>query len=82
LSQLQNVVLSECQKAAIRAKQGGHSYGAKMLIDVQDRLKILADMSPAEVYAQRDDMLIGVAALLTGQCEVWWSVPFDLEESV
>lgn len=78
LSQLQNVVLSECQKAAIRAKQGSNPYGTRMLIDVQDRLKAVAKNSPNEVYSQRDDMLVGIAALLTGQCEVWWSPPFDV----
>lgn len=79
LSQIQNVVLSECQKAAIRAKQFPEPYGVRMLIDVQDRLKEIAKNAPSDVYLQSEDMLVGVAALLTGQCSVWWSASFDVE---
>ena len=82
LSQLENVVLSECMKAKLRFEQTGEPYGAKMLIDVQDRLKALSDQNPEQVYSQHEDMLVGVAALLTGQCSLWWSSRFALEEAL
>jgi len=78
-SQIENVVLAECDDANLRASQTGETFGSIMLIDVQNRLKQIAKNDPARVHRQPYDLLVGVAGLLTSECKVWWSVPFELE---
>jgi len=78
-SQIENVVLAECDEANLRASQKGDPYGPAMLIDVQDRLKRISETEPARVYRQSYDLLVGVAGLLTSECKVWWSEQFELE---
>ncbi len=78
-SQIENVVLAECDDANLRASQKGDPYGPAMLIDVQDRLKRISETEPERVHRQSYDLLVGVAGLLTSECEVWWSEQFELE---
>lgn len=77
-SQIENVVLAECDDANLRASQMGTPFGPVMLIDVQDRLKQIAEIDPARVYRQPYDILVGVTGLLTSECKVWWSEQFEL----
>lgn len=78
ISQIENVVLVECDDANLRASQTGNPYGPVMLIDVQDRLKRISETEPTRVYRQSYDLLVGVAGLLTSECKVWWSEIFEL----
>jgi hypothetical protein len=78
-SQIENVVLAECDDANLRASQACGQFGPAMLIDVQDRLKRIAETEPARVHRQSYDLLVGVAGLLTSECKVWWSEQFELE---
>ena len=78
-SQIENVVLAECDDANLRASKKGEPYGPAMLIDVQDRLKRISETEPARVHRQSYDLLVGVAGLLTSECKVWWSEQFELE---
>ena len=77
-SQIENVVLAECDDANLRASQTGSPFGSIMLIDVQNRLKRIAETDPARVHRQPYDLLVGVTGLLTSECKVWWSEPFEL----
>ena len=77
-SQIENVVLTECDDANLRASQTGDPYGPAMLIDVQDRLKRISETEPARVHRQSYDILVGVAGLLTSECKVWWSETFEV----
>lgn len=78
-SQVENVVLGECDDAMLRASQNPEPYGAKMLIRVQDCLKKIVDHEPTRVHHQDVDLLVGVAGLLTADCKVWWSAQFELK---
>lgn len=80
LSQLENVVLSECAEAILRLDHQVNPFGPSMLIDVQDRLKRIAGETPSKVHHQPYEVLVGVAGLLTEACQVWWSEKFELEE--
>lgn len=82
LSQLENTVLAECDDARLRASVHREPYGVEMLVDVQDRLRRIASEEPGRIYHQNADVLIGTAGLLTSECKVWWSAPFQLEEAV
>lgn len=76
--QIEQMVLGECGEAHLRARQSPAPYGAAMLIDVQDRLRRLAAERPAMVGHHQYECLIGMAALLTGECRVWWSARFPV----
>jgi len=78
-SQIENVVLAECDEANLRASQAGEPFGSAMLINVQDRLKHIAENTPERACRQPYDLLVGVAGLLTSECKVWWSEQFELE---
>jgi hypothetical protein len=79
-SQIENVVLAECDEAHLRASQTPAPFGATMLIDVQDRLRRIAETEPTKVCRQPYDLLVGVSGLLTSECKVWWSEQFSMEE--
>lgn len=79
-SQIENVVLGECDDANLRVSTIKHPFGSAMLIDVQDRLKNISETDPKRVHNEPYDVLVGVAGLLTAECKVWWSKKFNLEE--
>ena len=81
ISQVENVVLSECAEARLRVGSQGKQLGTKMLINVQDRLARIAREAPAKVNYQPYEVLVGVAGLLTEACQVWWSDKFNLEDT-
>lgn len=78
LSQLENVVLSECDEAYLRAKSQSSFFGTAMLLDVQERMKRIATEEPIKVGGQPYEVLVGVAGLLSDECKVWWSEQFLL----
>jgi hypothetical protein len=80
-SQIENVVLAECDEAHLRTSQTPPPFGAAMLIDVQDRLRRIAETEPTKVFRQPYDLLVGVSGLLTSECKVWWSEQFSMEET-
>jgi hypothetical protein len=82
LKQLEQMVLGECTEANLHARQVGEHFGERMLIDVQDRLRRLAADRPLMVGNQPYEVLLGVAALLTDECRVWWSSRFSIDEDV
>ncbi|MBK8637591.1 MAG: DUF4297 domain-containing protein [Chromatiaceae bacterium] len=79
ISQVENVVLSECAEASLRVGAEANPLGPPMLINVQDRLKRIAREAPSKVNYQPYEVLVGVAGLLTDACQVWWSEKFELE---
>ncbi len=79
LHQIEQMVLQECSEAYLRARMKDEPYGPNMLIDVQDRLRRLAETRPAMIGNQEYECLIGVAALLTSECLVWWSPRFQVQ---
>ena len=80
-SQIESVVLAECDEAHLRASQTPVPFGPGMLIDVQDRLRRIAETEPTKVCRQPYDLLVGVSGLLTSECKVWWSEQFSMEET-
>lgn len=81
LSQLENLVLGECDEAHLRMSQYTEPFGPRMLIDVQDRLKHMVEAQSERTFYQHYELLVGMAGLLTSECKVWWSEPFQLEVS-
>jgi hypothetical protein len=81
MSQIENVVFGECDEAHLRTSKSGSTFGAPMLIDVQERLKAIAKDEPSRVGNAPYEVLVGVSAMLTSECKVWWSDKFDIEDS-
>jgi hypothetical protein len=79
LKQIEQVVLGECREAHLRARQAAAPYGDDMMIDVQDRLRRIAREETSLVGDQSYECLIGMAALLTRECVVWWSPRFHIQ---
>jgi hypothetical protein len=82
VDQLAGVVESECTEARVDsdlATPDGQPYGKTMFQGVRRRLGDLADADPRRVHRQDKDCLTGIAAILSEDCRVWWSDPFDLD---
>lgn len=82
LRQIEQRVHGELSEAHLRARQRPVPYGPAMLIDVQDRLRRLAEERAADVGHHGYECLIGVAGLLTGECRVWWGPRFSISVMV
>jgi hypothetical protein len=80
LNQLESVVKALCDEARLEASAGKSPYGEAMLREVFKRLKELATSKPEMVFGEEYDLLAGLAGLLTGDCKIWWSEQFKLEE--
>ena len=79
-TQIENIVLAQCKEAELRSKVSDAPYGARMMIDVQDRLKTIATDEASRVHSQPYEVLLGMAGLLTQDCSVWWSEKFDVAD--
>lgn len=79
-SQVENVVLSECDEAYLRSKSKSSPFGVEMLLDVQERMKRLAVEEAVKTGGQPYEVMVGVAGLLSDECKVWWSEQFKLED--
>lgn len=75
LAQVTGIVQGACSDAYAIACLDAEPFGPQMLRDVVQRLRLVADSTPALVSHQGPDCLMGVAALLTDECKVWWSQP-------
>lgn len=80
-NQLESVVQGVCDDASLQTQISGQVSGPAMLSQVQRRLQQLAEEYPSHVHNQPYDCLVGMAGLLTEDCTVWWSEPFDLTEA-
>lgn len=81
LNQIVSVVQDACDDAQLNTEAQEAPYGRPMLKDVQQRLKDIAEHRSEMVERQPYECLVGIAGLLSGECKVWWSEPFDLEEA-
>lgn len=79
--QLYGVVKGECDEAKLFTSTQSSLYGPEMYRDVLKRLRGITETKPEMVCHQAYECLVGVAGLLTGECTVWWSAPFKLEDA-
>jgi len=80
VNQIENLVADQCDEIRLKLNATADPCGDKMLLEVISRFETLARDQPARVHKQQPEMLVGVAGLLAGDCKVWWSKPFDLQE--
>jgi len=81
LNHLHAVVKGECDDARLQATAGSEPYGEDMMRILQQQLRERATQRQVTVCNQEYECLVGIAGLLTNECEVWWSPEFNLEET-
>jgi hypothetical protein len=77
LDQVELAVRGEYGEAHLAAEQSPPPYGQKLLLDVYGRLRALATERPEQVEREPYETLVGVAALLTAECQFWWGPRFQ-----
>lgn len=74
------IVSNECQEAHDVAYCEDRLYGQNMLNDVRQRLRARYQRESKLFFDAKYEHLLGVAAILTERCDVWWSKEFDLPD--
>lgn len=82
INQLKELVLGTCTDAEALASASPEPWGMDMYRRVASRLQNIADSQPELVHSQPHECLMGVAGLLTEDCQVWWSPRFELGDAV
>lgn len=80
LLQVEEAVHGECIEAYFSAEKPDEAFGAVMLSDVNARLRRLETDRRTLLGGQPYEVLVGVAAMLTRACRVWWSKRFVVRE--
>ena len=82
VDQLRQLVKAECDLAHLTNSAKAEPFGADMLREVDKRLSMIAEKTPARVGNHPKEVLLGTAGILTDDCEVWWSERFDVESEL
>lgn len=75
---LRTLVRTECQEAHDQAKKVNQLYGPAMLESIRQRLRVKHQTEGDTLYGCRYEHLMGMAAILTEDCTLWWSDTFPL----
>jgi hypothetical protein len=81
LQHVQALVLQQCREmtdTTVAPSDFRHPIVTN-LPALRSRIHTLASAEAASLYGCRPDHLRGAVGLLTDECRVWWSEPFDLE---
>jgi hypothetical protein len=80
---LRVVVRNECQEAYDSVETDDNLFGEDMLGEIRKRLRNRYDYEVKSRYSDCVyEHLLGIAAILTEECKIWWSEVFDLPEEV
>ena len=79
LRQVEETVHGDCLESFMALQTLGSSFGQAMFNDVSTRLRSLETQRKDLLGGAPYELLIGTAALLTGDCRVWWSDRFQLD---
>ncbi|PHY13463.1 hypothetical protein CSW58_05570 [Caulobacter sp. B11] len=80
LLQVEEAVHGECIEAYYGAEKPDGEFGGAMLSDINARLRRLETDRRTLLGGHPYEVLVGVAAMLTRACRVWWSKRFVVEE--
>ncbi len=78
IADLMAIVQFDCTEAKVEASQAGDPFASIMYEALYNRLVERCSKSDEQVYHCRPEHLMGAAGVLTEECKVWWSEPFDL----
>lgn len=78
-NQIRLIVQTECQEAYDENFKTGEKFGNDMLKDVRKRIRSRLNHENEMFKDLSYEHIIGVAAILTEECTVWWSEKFEIE---
>ena len=76
--QLSLIVGNECEEAYDLVQTENNPFGQEMLNKVRQRLRRRLVNDPHLFFGCEYEHLLGIIAILTEQCEVWWSEEFTI----
>ena len=76
------IVGTECQEAYDSVYKRDKPFGQDMLREVRERIRTRLAKEPESFFECKYEHLLGVAGVLTEQCDVWWSEEFEIPEEV
>ncbi len=74
------IVRTECQEAFDSNIIDEEPFGHKMLQDVRGRIRHRHEQDCCHMFNGTYEHLMGIASILTEECAVWWSSPFEISE--
>jgi len=74
---LRQMVKAKCDDAHLASHSVSDTFGSKMLLDLKDKLQHVIATAPTNACDQPEEVLLGIAGMLTENCDVWWSDKFD-----
>jgi hypothetical protein len=77
----QVLVRTLAEDARLSTREDDDNYGQAMYADLRQRLRDQHGADPSSTRGLTVEQMTGIAAILTELCEVWWSDPFDIEQS-
>ncbi|MBN1118168.1 MAG: DUF4297 domain-containing protein [Bacteroidales bacterium] len=78
-NQVKLIINNESQEAFDETKST-ESFGTKMLINLRKRIKERHQREPNIFFNCKHEHLLGLVAILTEECKVWWSDKFDIKK--
>ena len=79
LRQVEEAVHGECLESYMAQQTLGSPFGHAMFNDVSTRLRTLETQRRDLLGGAPYELLMGMAALLTSDCRVWWSERFQVD---
>jgi len=74
------IVRNECQEALDEVKAYGEPFGERMLNSIRRRLRERYLGIKQNYIDCLYEHLMGVAGILTEECKIWWSEPFEISQ--
>lgn len=78
IGQIETFVKGACDDAKVLSEADSPPFRSAMYRAAMKEIKATADNRPTMVYREPYEFLMGMAGLLTEDCQVWWSEEFDL----
>lgn len=78
-NQVRLIVQTECQESYDENYKSHETFGIEMLKDVRKRVRLRLDKEKDKFKGMSYEHVIGIAAILTEECTVWWSEKFTIK---
>jgi hypothetical protein len=79
---LKMITRTECLEAYNSTKNPNELFGEKMFSSTWNNLRQVHAQEKEKLFGCRFEHLLGFAGILTEECKVWWSEPFDIPEDL
>ncbi len=76
--QVKLIVNTECQEAFDETRRDNGLFGKEMLQTVRARLRLRQQNEHDSFFDCKYEHLMGVSAILTEECRIWWSTRFKI----